>query len=314
MSAGEGSVCVVGACNVDLIAYVPRLPAAGETLKGTLFEQGFGGKGANQAVQAALLGSKDVVFISKVGCDGFGSQFREKLASYGIPLDYVSVHPSLATGVAPIAVTKDGENSIIIVPGANDELTVADIDEAKDAIGKCKVMLVQLELPLELSWHAMKVAHAQGVQTILNTAPAPSSPLPEEIYEHVSVLCANQPEVEMLTGMEAKDTASAEAAARKVIEMGANSVILTLGSNGCMLIEGDGKAVHIPATKVEKVVDTTGAGDSYLGALSHFLALAAPVKAAMAKANAVAGMSVQKRGTQSSYPSASDLSDDFFSF
>lgn len=305
---------MVGACNVDLVAYVPRLPGAGETLKGSLFEQGFGGKGANQAVQAALLGSKDVVFISKVGYDGFGTQFREKLASYGIPLDFIYVDPKLATGVAPIAVTSDGENSIIIVPGANDELTTAEIDAATEAIGSCKVMLVQLELPLELSWHAMKIAHRQGVRTILNTAPAPSEPLPAEIYKDVSILCANQPEVEMLTGMEAKDTASAEAAARKVIEMGANAVILTLGSNGCLLIEGEGPSTHIPATKVEKVVDTTGAGDSYLGALAHFLALGAELKVAMAKANQVAGMSVQKRGTQSSYPSPADLPVDFFSF
>mmetsp|Transcript_16468 Transcript_16468/g.33833 ORF Transcript_16468/g.33833 Transcript_16468/m.33833 type:complete len:309 (+) Transcript_16468:12-938(+) len=304
------TVGVLGACNVDLIAYVPRLPTEGETLKGSSFEQGFGGKGANQAVQAQLLGA-DTIFISKIGDDSYGKQYREKLCSYNINDEFIFTDSTLSTGLAPIAVDEKGNNSIIIIPGANDTLTSDELLKAKDAIKDCKVFVVQLELPLEINQEALKLAHSLGVKTILNTAPAPNKPLPESIYQYVDILCANQPELEMLTQLPASTREEAEIAAKKIISFGASQVLITLGAQGCLLITKSSENIFVEGKKVN-AIDTSGAGDSFIGAFAYFYSKGDDLQQSMEKANYVAAQSVTKKGTQSSYSSRENLPKEFF--
>lgn len=291
-------VCVVGAANIDLISYVPRLPHIGETLHGSSFQMGYGGKGANQAVMAAKLGA-EVAMVCKLGRDVFGEGTFENFRSFGIDTTHVSFTEKALSGVAPIAVDPDGRNSIIIVTGANDLLSPDDLERARPAIAASEALVCQLELPVETSLAALRIAHEEGVRTIFNPAPAREE-LPEELYRLSDVLCPNEPETELLTSMPA-----GEEAARELLRRGADSVVLTLGKRGCLVVEGE-TAVEVPVEQVP-AVDTTGAGDAFVGALATFVAAGRPLADAAERANAVAALSVQGRGTQTSFPSTADL-------
>jgi ribokinase len=291
-------VSVVGAANIDLISYVPRLPRVGETLHGSSFQMGYGGKGANQAVMAAKLGA-EVTMVCKLGRDVFGEGTLENFRSLGVDTTHVSFTDEAFSGVAPIAVDPDGRNSIIIVTGANDLLSVDDLERARSAIAASDVLICQLELPVETSLAALRIAREEGVRTIFNPAPAREK-LPEELYRLSAVLCPNQPETELLTG-----TPAGEAAARELLARSAGSIVLTLGERGCLVVEGE-TAVELPVEQTH-AVDTTGAGDAFVGALATFLAAEKPLADAADRANAVAARSVQGRGTQTSFPSAADL-------
>ncbi len=291
-------VCVVGAANIDLISYVPRLPRVGETLHGTQFRMGYGGKGANQAVMAARLGA-EVTMVCKLGRDVFGEGTLENFRSLGVDTTHVGFTEKAFSGVAPIAVDPDGRNSIIIVTGANDLLSLDDLERARPAIAASEVLVCQLELPVETSLAALRIAREEHVRTIFNPAPAREQ-LPEELYRLSDVLCPNEPETELLTGK-----AAGEEAARELLARGAGSVVLTLGERGCLVVEGE-TAVEVPVEPV-RALDTTGAGDAFVGALATFLAAGRPLVDAAERANAVAALSVQGRGTQTSFPSAADL-------
>jgi ribokinase len=291
-------VSVVGAANIDLISYVPRLPRVGETLHGSSFQMGYGGKGANQAVMAAKLGA-EVTMVCKLGRDVFGEGTLENFRSLGVDTTHVSFTDEAFSGVAPIAVDPDGRNSIIIVTGANDLLSVDDLERARSAIAASDVLICQLELPVETSLAALRIAREEGVRTIFNPAPAREK-LPEELYRLSAVLCPNQPETELLTG-----TPAGEAAARELLARGAGSIVLTLGERGCLVVEGE-TAVELTVEQVH-AVDTTGAGDAFVGALATFLAAELPLADAADRANAIAARSVQSRGTQTSFPGAADL-------
>ena len=291
-------VSVVGAANIDLISYVPRLPRVGETLHGSSFQMGYGGKGANQAVMAAKLGA-EVTMVCKLGRDIFGECTLENFRSLGVDTTHVSFTDEAFSGVAPIAVDPDGRNSIIIVTGANDLLSVDDLERARSAIAASDVLICQLELPVETSLAALRIAREEGVRTIFNPAPAREK-LPEELYRLSAVLCPNEPETELLTG-----TPAGEAAARELLARGAGSIVLTLGERGCLVVEGE-TAVELTVEQVH-AVDTTGAGDAFVGALATFLAAELPLADAADRANAIAARSVQSRGTQTSFPSAADL-------
>jgi ribokinase len=291
-------VSVVGAANIDLISYVPRLPRVGETLHGSSFQMGYGGKGANQAVMAAKLGA-EVTMVCKLGRDIFGEGTLENFRSLGVDTTHVSFTDEAFSGVAPIAVDPDGRNSIIIVTGANDLLSVDDLERARSAIAASDVLICQLELPVETSLAALRIAREEGVRTIFNPAPAREK-LPEELYRLSAVLCPNEPETELLTGAPA-----GEAAARELLARGAGSIVLTLGERGCLVVEGE-TAVELIVEQVH-AVDTTGAGDAFVGALATFLAAELPLADAADRANAIAARSVQSRGTQTSFPSAADL-------
>ena len=292
------SVCVVGAANLDLISYVPRLPQVGETLHGTRFQMGYGGKGANQAVMAAKLGA-EVTMVCKLGRDVFGEGTLENFREHGVDTTHVTFTEEAFSGVAPIAVDPDGRNAIIIVTGANDLLTVEDLERARPAIAASDIVVCQLEIPVELTTSALRIAHAEGVRTIFNPAPARSE-LPEELYRLSDVICPNEPETELLTGMPA-----GEEAARELLARGAGAVVLTLGERGCLVVEG-GEAAHVPVEPV-RAVDTSGAGDAFVGSLAVFLAAGHPLADAAERANRIAALSVQGRGTQTSFPGGSEL-------
>jgi ribokinase len=291
-------VCVVGAANIDLISYVPRLPRVGETLHGTQFRLGYGGKGANQAVMAAKLRA-EVTIVCKLGRDVFGEGTLENFRAHGVDTTHVTFTEDAFSGVAPIAVDPDGRNAIIIVTGANDLLSLDDLERARPAIAAADVVVCQLELPVETTLSALRIAREEGVRTIFNPAPARDD-LPDELFRLSDVICPNEPETELLTGMPA-----GEGAARELLARGVGAVALTLGDQGCLLVEGD-SVTEVPVEPV-RAVDTTGAGDAFVGALATFLAAGrSPVDAAE-RSNAVAALSVQGRGTQTSFPSADDL-------
>lgn len=296
-------VCVVGAANIDLISYVPRLPRLGETLHGTRFQMGYGGKGANQAVMAAKLGA-EVSMVTKLGRDVFGAGTLANFREWGVDTEHVSFTDAAFSGVAPIAVDPEGNNAIIIVTGANDLLSEEDVERARPAIAAASVLVCQLEIPLEISLAALRVAREEGVATIFNPAPAREE-LPDEIYRLSDVFCPNEPETELLAGRPVAGDEDARAAARELLSRGARSVILTLGERGCLVVTPDAET-HVPVEAVE-AVDTTGAGDAFVGSLAYSLAAGRPLVEAADRANRIAAFSVQGRGTQTSFPTARDL-------
>ena len=301
----DARICVVGAALIDLISYVPRLPQLGETLHGTDFRMGFGGKGANQAVMAAKLGAQ-VSMVTRIGRDVFGDGTLENLRSFGIDTANVLITDGAPSGVAPIAVDESGDNAIIIVTGANDLLGEAEIEQARPAIAAADVLVCQLEIPPEATRAALRIAREESTRTILNPAPARAD-LPPELFELADVFCPNQHETELLLGRPLAP-GEEEAAASLLLERGAGSVILTLGERGC-LVHTAKESVRLPAERVE-TRDTTGAGDAFVGSLAYFLARGKPLAEAAARANRIAAISVQAQGTQTSFPGTDSLPDD----
>jgi ribokinase len=297
------NICVVGACNLDLISYVPRLPSMGETLHGNRFHMGFGGKGANQAIMAAKLGG-EVTMVTKLGQDVFGENTLKNFNAWGVNTRHVHFTDQAFTGVAPIAVDTEGNNSIIIVTGANNLLTVEEIEAARPALAASSILVCQLEIPLDISLAALRIAREEGVKTIFNPAPARSE-IPQEFYQLSDIFCPNETETELLTDMSVQSLEEAENAAKVLMERGAATVILTLGERGSLLVT-DATTEHIPVAPVT-ALDTTGAGDAFVGSLAFFLASGKSLSAAIKRANRIAAVSVQSSGTQSSFPQAKDL-------
>lgn len=294
----QPAICVVGAALIDLISYVPRLPAPGETLHGTDFRMGYGGKGANQAVMAARLGAH-VAMVTRVGSDAFGDGMLENFRLNGVDVEHVAVDPDAPSGVAPIAVEPGGENAIVIVTGANARMTTADVDAARDAVVAADVLVCQLEIPVEVTLAAMRMAAAASTRTVLNAAPAAA--LPADALADVDVLCVNESEAAALLGRAFENGEELEAA-RALRSLGPQASVVTLGGRGCVVSSGAGE-VAVEGRRVE-VVDTTGAGDAFTGTLAYALGRGASVSESAAQANAVAAMSVTRRGTQTSFASA----------
>lgn len=302
-------ICVVGASNIDLITYAPRLPKLGETLAATRFATGFGGKGANQAVTAARLGA-EVCMITRIGNDIFGQDTLRNFQEQGIDTQYVWTTEETATGVAPIWVEEaSGANAILVALGANDHLTPADIEAARPAIERAHVVVCQWECPLDAMLAALRLGHAAGALTIFNPAPAQGQ-LPAAAYATIDILCPNESETETLTGLSVADLDQAKAAGRALLARGPRHVILTLGARGSLLVDTQDE-ILVPATPVT-AVDTTGAGDAFVGSLAYFLGNKTELPTAMHRANHIAGVSVQKPGTQSSFPTRADLPATFF--
>jgi ribokinase len=295
-------ITVVGSVNMDLVFRTPRMPGVGETLHGHDFHQIPGGKGANQAVAAARLGA-DVTFIGAIGDDGFGDFSRACLNTEQINLSHLSTIPSTATGVAGILVTDKGENSIVLAAGANACLTPLHIDAAKLNIESTQVLICQLETPIESVRRAIEIAHAKGVKVILN--PAPAQPLPDELLRQVDYLIVNETEATQLSEIEVTDRASAELASKKLLQRGARSVLLTMGEHGA-LISGQEESHYIDAIKVA-VVDTTAAGDTFVGAFSVGIANGLSTLQASREAQYAAALTVTKLGAQTSIPHRQDV-------
>jgi ribokinase len=296
-------ICVVGSSNLDMNSYVTRFPAPGETIHGLRFTTGYGGKGANQAVMAARLGAA-VTFVGKVGNDLFGRDMLANFNAEGIDASYIQTTDEAASGVAVITIDATGMNSIVVIPGANGLLTAEDVAAARPAIEGADVLVCQLEVPMPANLTAARIAHQAGKMIIFNPAPV-SEEAPDELLQLCHIVCPNENEAALLTGQPATSLADAEIAARILLGRGARQVIVTLGERGSLLVDG-GQVMHVAAPRV-KAVDTTGAGDAFVGTLAYFLAVGAPVVEAMQRANQVAAISVQRPGTQTSYPHSADL-------
>ncbi|WP_226344101.1 ribokinase [Agilicoccus flavus] len=293
---------VLGSTMIDLVTYTPRMPAAGETLEAPEFELGCGGKGANQAVAAARLGS-DVTMVARVGSDAFGDLMLDTLRGEGIDVAHVGRAPG-TNGVAPIFVEPDGTNRILIVKGANAALTPADVEAAADALAACDLLVLQLEVPLETVYAAIDLGKRLGVPVLLN--PAPGDP---DLDIAQACRCAfftpNESELGLLTGLPVDTPEQVRAAARSLLDRGLDAVLVTLGSAGVLRVDADGEEV-VPGHAVE-AVDTTGAGDAFIGAFAHAWSGSRDVRAAIEFANAYAADSVTRRGTQKSYASAAQF-------
>ncbi|MFN8498899.1 MAG: ribokinase [Anaerolineae bacterium] len=295
-------ITVVGSSNFDLFSRPPRFPRPGETLIGGEFRTDFGGKGANQAVTAARLGGQ-VTLVTRIGKDVFGQGMLQNFEAQGIETRYVFVDETRASGVADIWVDDQGQNVIIISPGANGALTPEDARRAADAIQSAAVVVCQLEVPTETVVEAFRIARAAGARTILNTAPAAA--IPDELIALSDIVSPNETEIELLTGLPATTLDGAAAAAQQLLARGARTVVVTLGKRGALLAQQDSLR-HVSATPVQ-AIDTTGAGDCFIGALAVFLGEGQSLDQAIEWANIVAGVSVTRRGTQASFPRREEI-------
>lgn len=285
-------VVVVGSINMDLVVTTDTFPRLGETLFGTQFATYPGGKGANQAVAAARLGA-EVTMIGCVGADAFGDQLKATLDREGVDTRWVSTG-SKATGIASITLAR-GDNAIVVVPGANHELSEADLDRAEEAIRNADVVLAQLEVPLATVLHAAKLARKHGKLFFLN--PAPAVALPEELLALTTLLTPN--EHELATALQ-----TAEADWADVLRRMPGRIAMTHGKEGAYYTSADGELVHQPGFSVD-AVDTTGAGDTFNGALAAFLHLG--VGEAVRRANAAGALSVTRPGAQGGMPTLAEL-------
>lgn len=291
-------VIVVGSLNMDLVVRIPQIPRPGETLLGGVFKTFPGGKGANQAVAAARLGAH-VTMIGCVGGDAFGREMRDTLIADNIDTTHVLVHPESATGVALIQVDEKGQNSIAVASGANFQLTSADVESAMQAIEKFDVLVMPLETPLETIYTAAKIASQRGAKVLLN--PAPAQMLKPDLLELVDVLLPNEHEVALMTGQPALHSAAdLQTAAQKLLSLGVKNLMVTMGSQGAILFDGKTES-NIPACKAQ-AVDTTAAGDCFVGALAVGLCEGKSLLAAAEFASAAAAISVTRDGAQPSLP------------
>jgi len=299
-----GSVVVVGSLNMDLVVQTPRLPGRGETIIGSGFRMVAGGKGANQAVAVAKLGSRSRM-IGCLGKDVFAEKLRHSLAEAGVDLSYLQHNCRTATGTAIILVEPDGENSIVVDPGANGELRPAGILAVEPVIAAADVLLVQLEVPLDTVEVAMRVARRAGTTVVLD--PAPAAQIDDRILGLADVITPNEHEAGVLAGYERVDEENAREVAVVLRERGVKNVIVKLGAGGAGVLTGAGYR-HIPAVRV-RAVDTTAAGDVFAGALCHCLVGGADMYPAVRFASVVAALSVTRHGAQSSIPSLSEVRD-----
>ena len=290
-------ILVVGSSNIDLVASVDRLPSRGETVLGYRFAQSFGGKGANQAVAAARAGA-EVAFLSKLGADANGRLIEQHLAAQGLSRPILLRDAEFPTGVAMILVDHSGENQIAVVPGSNGRLTPADLRQHRELIAGARVLLLQMEIPRETVFEALRLGRECGLTTILN--PAPAAPLPSDLLRLVDILTPNESEAQVLTG----STDPAEAA-RILTDRGVGTVVVTCGANGAFLTTGN-DVTHIPGFLVE-TIDSTGAGDAFNGALACAVAEGVPIKSAIVRANAAGALATTGRGAQESMPTKDDI-------
>jgi len=295
-------IAVVGSLNMDLVVRVPHMPIPGETVIGSDFRTIPGGKGANQAVAATRLGA-EVTMIGRVGDDDFGRAQLRNLGELGVDTTHVIVDPEAATGIALITLDASGQNSIVLASGANMRLTREDINAAQDAIVQSDVLVLQLESPLEVVAYAIDVAHAEGVKVILN--PAPAQPLAKETLAKLDYLIPNESETALLTGIEVADINSAREAAQHLRGEGVGTVILTLGERGAFLASAE-ESVHIPGYEAE-VVDTTAAGDAFVGGFAVAVAEGRGLVEAVRYANAAGALAVTRLGAQPSLPTRQEV-------
>ncbi|OBS38880.1 ribokinase [Pseudomonas syringae pv. syringae] len=293
-------IAVIGSNMVDLITYIERMPAQGETLEAPRFAMGCGGKGANQAAAAALLGA-DVLMLSKVGDDAFADTTLANFQRLGIDTRFVERVPGVSSGVAPIFVQENSHNSILIVKGANAHLSPADIDHAEAQLRDCALIVLQLEVELATVYHAIAFAHRHAIPVLLNPAPALAGLSPEHLAQ-LDFLIPNESELALISGQPVTCAEEAAQAARQLVALGVRHVIVTLGEQGALYVGAEGEW-QVPGVKVQ-ARDTTGAGDAFIGCFARHWSEDGNIRQAMHQAVAYSACSVTGLGTQSSYPDA----------
>ena len=289
-------IAVVGSANIDLTTFTEKFPKAGETIFGQKFDLGFGGKGANQAVASRLCGA-DVFMVARVGNDLFGPATIQNFKKLGIDATHVKQIDGVSSGVAPIFVEPNGQNRIWVVKGANDLLKPADVDAAADLLKTVDCMVLQFEIPLETVYYSVSFARKNGIHCIVN--PAPAQPVDLNALAGLDYFVPNESEAETITGMPVRTVDEAKKCAEKLLSGGVKRVIITLGANGSLLAGREGME-HIAAFSV-KSVDSTGAGDAFIGSFAVFLGEGLPEREAVRKANLYAGLSTTGVGTQKSF-------------
>ncbi len=303
-NAAPGRVAVVGSLNMDLVARAPRLPQPGETLAGRTFAQVAGGKGGNQAVAAARLGAQ-VAMLGCVGADAHGVQLRAGLEAEHIDCTALETSASAPTGVALIIVDDGSQNAIVIIAGSNGELTPATVERHRAVLATADVVVCQLETPLDAVHAALATARELGRTVVLNPAPA-TGPLPAHWLPLIDYLIPNELEAAMLTGLPVQTPDDAAAAAAALRQSGARNVIVTLGAQGVLAALGDADAVHFAVPRVD-AVDTTAAGDTFIGGFAAQLAQRVPVGDAIRFAQRAAAISVTRAGAQPSIPTRAEV-------
>lgn len=299
----HAKVVVVGSLNMDLVARAQRLPRAGETLPGEAFFTAPGGKGANQAVAVARLGGS-VAMVGNVGDDAYGQQLRKALEREGVDCQAVSVCEGVSSGVALITVDAASQNCIVIIPGGNGLLTPQSVQRFDTLLQAADVIICQLEVPAETVAWALARGHELGKRVILNPAPA-TGPLPSTWFGHIDYLTPNESEAEALTGIAVTDQGSALRAGERLLQLGAGKVIITLGAQGALLVTAQGHQ-HFPAPVVQPV-DTTAAGDTFVGGFAAALVRGLEEGEAIAFGQRAAALSVTRVGAQPSIPYLSEL-------
>jgi len=289
-------IAVVGSANIDLTTFADRFPKPGETIFGQNFDLGFGGKGANQAVAARLCGA-EVFMVARVGSDLFGPATIENFRKQGIDPTHVKQVEGLSSGVAPIFVEPSGQNRILVVKGANDALKPADVDAAAETLKSADCIVLQFEIPIETVYYTVGFARKHGIRCIVN--PAPAQPVDLDALKDLDYFVPNESEAETITGMPVKTVADAEKCAQKFLAGGVRRVIITLGANGSLVASSEGSR-HIAPFPVNSV-DSTGAGDAFIGSFAVFLGEGLPEQEAVRRANLYAGLSTTAVGTQKSF-------------
>jgi ribokinase len=290
---------VVGSINMDIVLSVDRIPAPGETLSASALDHFPGGKGANQAVALARVG-RDVVMIGHVGDDAYGATLIEGLRENGVGTQGVTTLDDTPSGLAFIAVSDEGENAIIIMAGANGKLLTTDVDAHRSLFSEARMLLTQFEAPMETVVHALTLAREAGLTTLVNAAPARPIEAAREAVTLSDVLIVNETETESLTGLPVTNIASAIEGGQALLGLGAGSVILTLGAEGSVYVNKDSSG-HAPAFSI-KAVDTTAAGDAFIGALCSALLDDTSLDQALRFANAAGALAATVPGAQPSLP------------
>jgi len=289
-------IAVIGSANIDLTTFSDRFPKAGETIFGQKFDLGFGGKGANQAVASRLCGA-DVFMVARVGSDLFGPATIENFKKLGIDATHVRQMEGVSSGVAPIFVEPNGQNRILVVKGANDLLKPADVDAAANLLKTMDCMVLQFEIPLETVYYSVSFARKNNIRCVVN--PAPAQPIDMSALVGLDYFVPNESEAESITGMPVRNVDDAKKCAKKLLSGGVKRIILTLGANGSLLAGRDGME-HVAAFSV-KSIDSTGAGDAFIGSFAVFLGEGLPEREAVRRANLYAGLSTTGVGTQKSF-------------
>ena len=295
-------VVVIGSINMDMVVTLDHRPAKGETVLGNHFFMSPGGKGANQAYAAGKLGARTMM-LGKLGEDVFAQQLIANLQQAGIDTSMITKLPDVSSGIALISIDAEGDNSIVVAPGANSAIARPDIDRWEPYIQKAKIILLQLEIPLDSVVYAAETAHKHGVSVLLD--PAPAQPLPDELLSIADFITPNESELSALTGVDVTDAESAIKAASRLIDRGVKTVLAKLGSKGVAAV--DSKGAFVIKGYPVKAVDTTAAGDSFAGAFATAIAEGKDVKAAAQFANAVAAIAVTRMGAQASMPSRQEV-------